>query len=116
MVGYVSVWPITQQAAEGVESGAIGDDDIDVNCIPESISYPHRNWICTVIVVVPAEKDVRREIILKLLGYLRTIMDDNRPCQIYAHAVTPDGERFCRRTGFKFGFLAIPCLCCLSHE
>jgi hypothetical protein len=113
IVGYMTLWPLLAEAAPALESGELHDDDIDVRWMPEKVCPPHPNWIMTAVAVVPREKEARREIILLLLKFLKASQAANRPCTIYAHAITADGLRFCRRSGFAFLFPHVGDLCCL---
>jgi hypothetical protein len=115
ILGYMTLWPLRAEAAPALENGELRDDDIDAKWVPGRVRPPHSTWIMTAIAVVPSNKTARREIILLLLNFLKTSQAANWPCAIYAHAVTADGLRFCRRTGFEFLFPRVANLCCLRR-
>ena len=114
IVGYLTLWPLSDQAARRIESGQLTDNDIDARCLPDKLQGRLANWIMTAIAVVPSDKATRGAIIELLLGILTFIRSRHAPLRLYAHAVTPAGRRFCARTGFRFLFPNIPNLCVLN--
>ena len=102
IVGYIALWPLTADAAFGVESGVISDERIDADLLPSSFMVPHSHWICTTIAIDEPDKSVRRIIRQLLVNFMLESTRRNRPCEIYSHAVTAAGRRFCLRNGFVF--------------
>ena len=114
IAGYLALWPLSDQAARRIESGQLTDNDIDARCLPNKLQGRLANWIMTAVAVVPSDKATRGAIIKLLLGILTSVRSRHAPTQVYAHAVTPEGRRFCARTGFRFLYPHIPNLCVLT--
>ncbi len=111
ILGYATLWPITNEAARSLETGELLDCHIDEKVIPEDPKLISGNWIITAIGVIPEQKEKRREIILSLLNAIRSRLAPDKRHSVYAHAATESGERFLRRTGFEFSFPSAEKLC-----
>lgn len=101
ILGYAALWPLTKKAFSLIENGELQDDDIDADCIAENPTRPHKYWILTAIAISPREKELRRTVITAILDSIKKQLNNYEPCEILAHASTPDGERFLLRTGFR---------------
>lgn len=115
LAAYITLYPITAEAANRLQNGTLTDAQIDSEVLPPVVGPGWRFWICTSVVITVNDPAVRAEIRDRLVGFLFERLKSHSPCEVYAHAVTPSGRRFCARLGFQFDWPAIPDLCCLRN-
>jgi Fe-S-cluster containining protein len=114
ILGYITLWPLTNDAAGRLESGDLIDSNIDEQVIPNKESEFTGKWIITAVGVLATGKEKRRQIILSLLNGVMRRRNPDLQNYIYAHAATQDGKRFLNRTGFRFAFPDAEKLCRLD--
>lgn len=102
IVGYITLWPISEKSAQQYEAGSLGDGDFNAS----HLALPSGNtntshWLMTAIAVIEKTKEHRRLIIHSLLKAASQQLANYAPNIIFAHAHTQDGVRFLSRCGFQ---------------
>jgi hypothetical protein len=114
VLGYATMWPLSDEAVLRLQSGELIDSDIDEKAMPAKPDEPVTNWIMTAIAVNESDKTKRRPIVSGLLYAIFSRLSAGANSQVYAHAATERGRSFLARTGFKFSFPSAETLCVLN--
>lgn len=114
VLGYATMWPLSDEAVSRLQSGELIDSDIDERAMPTTSGQPVTNWIMTAIAVNESDKTKRRQIVSGLLYAIFSRLSPGAGSRIYAHAATQRGRSFLTRTGFEFGFPSADTLCVLN--
>ena len=114
IVGYATLWPLSDEAVGRLKAGQLKDCDIDEKCMPDDPSKPVTAWIMTAIAVAEPDRKRRRQIVAGLLYAVHNRVASEDRSEIYAHAATDRGSAFLRRKGFRFDFPKAPTLCVLE--